>query len=520
VSAIGFKNIPGRGHQRGEGLERMKAGVQSVQNESHKFASDVIWYAVSQLFVSLILGVVTLPALTKSYAPAIYGIWVQVNVTVDFISPLLSMQLGLGAVRFLAGEEDREKRRRAVGAMLSAITVVLLAASVVGLVFAKPLSAFLFNSSEYTIYVDFLILWVFFNSVFNFLLSYLRARSRIKEISIIQIVITAMKVGAILVLALRALDIAWIFTAMVGLQVLVTLGTLAVVVREIGFPLPNTRGLQAFLVYSFPQTPVIMLLWAIGLSDRYFITKFLGLSQTAVYSSSAMLAALISLFYFPVSFVLLPQVSMLRKQNREAEVKTYFESSMRLFLTLAIPAAVGLAVLSQPLLKILTTSDFLAGREIVFLLALGAVFLGIYQITITLILVDSRAKWLPVVTAAAYATSLGMNIALVPHIGIMGAAISNCAAFFVVAALTTIWARMTVAYAFNFGYYGKVAVSTAAMLLSLILLRVDSFGSLVLAAAIGSAVFVAALVISRAFSFRDAQLVGKTLSNMLSRKQA
>ncbi|MDO8578021.1 MAG: MATE family efflux transporter [Dehalococcoidales bacterium] len=222
------------------------AAKLSAQAESRKFTGDVIWFAIAQLFVSIVLGVVTLPALTKSYEPLVYGIWIQMNVTVDFISPLLSLQLGLSAVRFLAGEENTEKRRRALGAMLSATTLIVLFASAAGIVFSRQLSSFLFNSPEYTTYIDFLVLWVAFNSVFNFLQSYLRARSRIKEISIIQIILTVLKVVAILVLATRAATIGNIFAAMVTLQVLFTVITLAIIIRETGFPFPRLRGLGTY----------------------------------------------------------------------------------------------------------------------------------------------------------------------------------------------------------------------------------------------------------------------------------
>ena len=40
-------------------------------NLGGKFARDVIWVALAQLFNSIILGVVTMPVLTKVYAPDI-----------------------------------------------------------------------------------------------------------------------------------------------------------------------------------------------------------------------------------------------------------------------------------------------------------------------------------------------------------------------------------------------------------------------------------------------------------------
>lgn len=488
--------------------------------ESRKYASDIIWYSAAQLLVSFILGVVTLPALTKTYGPDIYGIWIQVTVTVDLVSPIVSLQLGLAAVKFLAGEEDKKRRQRAVGAMLTAVTVFAVALSVGAAFFLRPLSYFLFDSPQYVTYVGFLIVWVCFNSVFNFFLSYLRSRSRIKEISVIQIAITALKMAAIIALATRAAAIEWIFAAMVGLQVLFALVTTVMVAKEIGIPIPNFRGVRTFLAYSVPQIPVFSLLWVVALSDRYFITHFLGLSETGIFSSSSMLASFLSLLYFPISYVLFPQVIKLREQKRFADIKGYIESSTRFFLTLAIPMGAGITIVSQPLLRILSTSEFLAGKEIVLLLAIGTVFLGVYQINTSLILADNKAKWLAVITGAGCVTSVMLNFLLIPRLGIMGAAVANCISYLVLAIITTVWTRRTIRYSFHLPYLGKVVLSAAAMVLSLIFLRLDSGLGLLVAIVLGSAVFGAGLVVSRAFTSDERRLIGKALTSLLARKEA
>jgi len=453
-----------------------------------------------------------------SYPSEIYGIWVQVTVTVDLISPLLSLQLGLAAVKFLAGEEDKAKRRRAVGAMLTAIVVFSCVVSAAGVLLSRQLSSFLFGSANYVYYVNFLIIWTSFNSLFNFLLGYLRARSRIRDISIIQVVITALKMAAMVGMARAGASFESIVVVMVVLQVLSAIYVLAAITRDIGFPVPNLSGLRGFLVFSVPQMPVITALWVVSLSDRYFVTHYLGLAQNAIYSSSATIAALTSLFYMPVSFVLLALVSRLWKQQRAADVKTYLDYSMKFFLTLAIPGAIGIAVVSQPLLRLLATSEFLAGPEIVLLVAWGGIFLGIFHINTNVILLDRHSRLLPLMAASGAATSIAMNFVLVPRIGITGAAVSNCASYFVAAVITTLWARKTVSYSFDFKYLGKVVASAVVMALSLVFLKISSGPGIALAVVIGSAVFAAGLFVLKAFSTHDMILIRTTLKGLLSRK--
>jgi O-antigen/teichoic acid export membrane protein len=221
------------------------------------------------------------------------------------------------------------------------------------------------------------------------------------------------------------------------------------------------------------------------------------------------------LFYAPISLVLYPMVSKLWDENRTSEVKTYLEYSTKLFTTLAIPAAAGIAMLSQPLLKILTTSEFLAGRDMVLLLAVGTIFLGIYQINGYIVLLVKKTKFLPVMTAASALTSLVLNIILIPRIGIIGAAISNIASYFVLAIIVTLWARKTINYSLDVKLLAKVIFSTLVMAACLYFLNVHGVLGIILAVIAGAAVFGICLILLRAFSEKDKRLIRKILSGFV-----
>jgi O-antigen/teichoic acid export membrane protein len=486
-----------------------------VANEPGKFTRDIIWLTIAQLFVSVILGIVTLPALTKSYNSEIYGVWIQVSVTVGLISPLLSLQLGLAVVRFLAGEENKAKRNRAFGAMLCAIMIFAVIVAIFGILLSPQISTLLFASPEYTTYVGLIILWTFFNSLYNFFLSYLRVRGKMREISICYVGFTIMQMVTIVGLSKSGYSLESIITCMIILQFIFSVGILSWIVKDIGFPIPNLSGLKAYLIYSIPQMPVVVLLWVISLSDRYFITHFISLSQDGIYSSSNTVAGLTALFYAPISYVLFPMVSKLWEQQRLAEVKMYFEYSIRLFLTFAVPGAIGISILSQALLKLLTTSEFLAGEYLVLLLAFGGVFLGIYQIYINLILLGKQAKLLPLMTAVAAIASVILNIILIPLLGITGAAISNFASYLILAAIVMVRAKKTMIIEYNLRYYGKVILSSLGMMLCLIFLKADTIWSIILAAIIGSIVFVLGLLFLKAFSQQDFQFIKRTINNLV-----
>ena len=284
---------------------------------------------------------------------------------------------------------------------------------------------------------------------------------------------------------------------------------------ENGTPLLDLAGLKQFLAFSLPQIPGTALLWLIGYQRPLLHYPFFELSQAGIYSSSSQLAGLTRLFYTPVCYVLYPALSRLWDEKRFAEVRRYLQQSIRFFLTLGIPASVGIALLSQPMLKVLTTSEFLAGSEIVFFLSAGAIFLGIFQINEHVILLTRRTRLLPFIIASASVTSIVMNIILIPHIGITGAAVSNMAAYLVLAAIVTLIARRDTSYSFDFKSLAKIIGATIPMAACLYFLKVDSIGGIILAVGIGALVYVAGLLLLRAFSVEDKSLIRKTVGNLL-----
>jgi O-antigen/teichoic acid export membrane protein len=483
-------------------------------NESFKFTRDVFWVAASQVFTTL-LAIVILPALTKSYSTATYGIWVQVSVTVGLISPLLTLQLGSAIVRFLAGEEDKAKRRRYFSSMLGAIIIFACLIFTVLMLMEAQVSVFLFASPTYIIFVRLTFLWTFVDALFGFFLCYLRARDKIRILSIILAVFSAAKIVLIVALASAGFKLEWLISCMVTVEAIFVIAVFSMIIGDMGLPKPSLAGLKVFLAFSVPQIPSGVLMWIVGVSDRYFITHFLSLSQTSIYSTSDTLGGLIALFFSPISFVLLPVVSRLWENKRTADVRIYLEYSTRLFLTLAIPAAFGLALLSQPLLKILTTSQYLAGSELVLLVAFGTIFLGIYEINMYIILLVQQTKWLPLMILGATVISVGINTTLIPRIGIIGGAIATIASYFVLAVIVTFWARKAISYRFDLKFLGKVIGASLVMALCFYFLKVNGVLEIIVVIIGGMVIYGCALLIMRAFSEQDKRLVKQTLNGII-----
>jgi O-antigen/teichoic acid export membrane protein len=481
-----------------------------VISKSHKFTLDVIWVSLSQIFVSFV-GIFTLAALTKSYTSEMFGIWAQVSVTVGLLSPIINLQFGPAIVRFIAGEDDRLARRRALGSMLCSILIFGFMVSILAFFSGAQLSSLFFDSPRYTTFVHLTFLWGFVDALYLLFISYLRARDRIKRLSLIQGLFAVSKMAVIVTLAVLNYNLEWIILGNILIEFTITIVMFYFIVRQESFPVLNFYKIREFLSFSLPQLPAGAMMWAIAASDRYFIAHYLNLSQTGIYSSSNSLASLMAFFYYPIGFVLLPAVSRAWEQNNKNEVKTYFTYSIKLFLTAAIPAAIGLALLSQQLLKVLTTSEYLAGMQIVLLVSIGQIFMGLYQINDYILYLLKQTKWEPLLIFVAAAVSVVINISLIPAIGITGAAISKIVSYFVLSIILIIWVRKVLKYSFDFIYLGKVILAALLMALGIYFIKIDGIPGIILSTLSGAGIYLILLFLLNAFSKQDKELIKENL---------
>jgi len=478
---------------------------QSI-TEPQKFARDVAWVAVPHVFIVLV-GLVTLPALTKCYSPETYGVWVQIYVTVGLMSLVLSLQLGTAIVRFLAAEDDTEKRCHAFGAMLWPILALACFLLIISLLLRQNLSIFLFAQPKYSYLIPLTFLWASMEALFAFSMHYLLAIGKVKRLSIIQLGLAITKVVVIVTLAMAGYSLGWIIVCIIAGEAIFVAAVFGMIAREIGLPKPAFDGLKSYLAFSVPQIPNGILLWVISVSDRYFITHLVNLSQTGIYSASYGIGNLISLFYFPIHIALFPTLSRLWEQKQLSRVRSYLEYSTKLFLTLAIPSVAGLYILSQPLLGILTTSEYMVGGGLILLVALGTMLLGVYNINIFIILLVKQTKWLPPMIAIAAVTNAGINLALIPKIGIMGAAISTIVSYFILAAIVTVWARRVISFKVDIKFLAKVIAGTLLMTFCLSFIRISGVLGIIIIVVAGVIIFALALWLLRAFSSQDRKLI-------------
>jgi O-antigen/teichoic acid export membrane protein len=489
-----------------------------VKNQGYfKFTRDVFWISLSQILTAL-FGIITLPALTKTYGTELYGLWAQISITVALLFPILTLYFGPAIIRYLSDDEDKKVTSKEISSMLFTTLIFIIVVIVLSIITSKELSIFLFKSSEFALFIPLMVIWAGANALFYNLTSYMRVQGRIKFLSMLNLACSAIQLSLIVLLALFKYPLLTIVISQILIEIIFVLLVYILIFREIGFSIPNIKNIPKYLSFSLPQIPNSVLIWILNSSDRYFIIYYLNLVEVGIYSVSYSLGSLITLFYSPISFVIYPIISKCWNNGEFEEVNRYLEYSTKIFLALSIPASIGLYALATPLLKILTTSQFAVGGELTLLVALGTIFLGLYQINSYIILLVHQTRWIPLMTGLSSVTNIILNIILIPKTGITGAAIATLISYFTLAVIVIYWARKEVNYHIDLKFLLKVIVAsvTMAIIINVLLILLVKYGILqiLLCIFIGSISYFALLFIFRAFSESEKKFIYSTYNDL------
>ncbi len=424
-------------------------------------------------FVTGLSGLVLLPIITKNVSSTSYGVWVQISVSVALVSSIATLGLPFAIVRFLAGETNREIIKEGFYSVVFLVALISGLVSIFFFAFAVPISSALFAGD--TAIVRLLSLLILINCINATLLAYLRAFQQIKRFAIISISQTYLNV----VLIACAIYLNYgILGAAIGvlLSQLLCFVTISVLVwSEIGFKIPAFVSLKSYLKFGLPTIPDNVSYWVVDSSDRYVIGILLGAVFVGYYNPGYVLGTLQLIYIAPLAFILPAALSRLYEKGLVDHVKTVLQFSVKYFLAIAIPSSFGLALLSRPLLTLLTTQEIASYGSIVTpLVAASTLLFGIYTIVLQVLVLTKKTYLIAGLWVVTAALNFCLTLILIPIVGLVGAAIATLLAYGLITSFVVYLSRKYLTFDFDLFFVGKSVVSSVVMSSLIVAVRPSS----------------------------------------------
>lgn len=178
--------------------------------------------------------------------------------------------------------------------------------------------------------------------------------------------------------------------------------------------------------YCLPVLPHMLFTWAITASDRLILERFVTLEVLGVYGIGYQLASLLPMFSLAVTN------AWIARYFRTAEASggaAEFARTMTYLGWCLFGLALALVAFAPELIRVIATSEYRDAATILRLVAIGLIFHGIYQALQLTLFYAKKTQWISVATGTALAVNVTMNLALIPFLGMHGAAFATIAAY-------------------------------------------------------------------------------------------
>lgn len=436
-----------------------------------KFIKEVAFVGFTQILIN-ISGFVLLPIITKTLGAYDYGIWAQLTVTVSLLTAVASLALSTALVRFFSSKTDKKEISKGFFSIFFFVALLSLLIISILFVFSESISLFLFNTNIYTPLIQITSFLIVLQALYTLVVYYFRIYRKMLIYSglVISAALGQMILTIFLLMFLGYGIVGVVFSALFSYFISLILG-LGILIKQVGFSLPSFSEMPKYLKFSLPLAPNSLIYWITDSSDRYIIGLLLGTVSVGVYSAACIIGNLVYFFVWPLQMILFPQLSRLYDNGEMDEVKTYISYSLKFFLLISVPSMAGLTVLGKQILILLTTNEFNNGSAVIPLIALSALFAGLFQIIINITFLYKKTKynfWIQVFSALSNIT---LNFILIPFIGIIGAALATLFSFIMMSSITYVISKKYLRFKIDIVFISKVILSSLLMALIVFLLK-------------------------------------------------
>lgn len=430
---------------------------------------------------------ILVPVISRMLTTSEYGVFSLLLAVTNLLHLVFEMGFVTALIRFHHRTTDEAERQRLRSAVFLAVPVADMLIVVPCLLAAAPISRVLFGTAEHALGVSLAVGTAFFAAQFQLFLGHLRADDRSRDFAVLMGIKGAVTLSITLYLVLgRGMGVPGFLLG--GLA-----GPAAVAVMAIPRLLVKTgvdlRGAGARLRdmagFGFPLVPSALGLWMLTYLDVYFLRILGDLSQVGVYQYGAELCLPLVLVITSLSMAW-PSFSFSRA--READGPETIAQVFRHLFVVLVGVALGIALLRGELLSVLGTEAYAASGRVIPLLALASVFYGASQVFSTGLQVAGKTRVMPKVILAAALGNAALNLALIPQLHEVGAALATAITNLLLCAGMLVGSRRVFPIPFETGRLLRIVVTAGFLLFC-----GDALGALPLAAGIAARVGLLAL---------------------------
>jgi O-antigen/teichoic acid export membrane protein len=178
---------------------------------------------------------------------------------------------------------------------------------------------------------------------------------------------------------------------------------------------------KEMLAFSLPLIPSSVSVIVAAYVDRIAIQNMMTLNDVGIYSVGFRVASVANVMMAGIYFSLTPLIYQhYRKVSTPGELATIFTY----FLSGTLPIIMGMAIFSREILRLFTTPPYYSAWVIIPILSIASILSKMYIFAPGLD-IEKKTKKIALINIVAAAINAGLNILLIPLLGIAGSALAT-----------------------------------------------------------------------------------------------
>jgi O-antigen/teichoic acid export membrane protein len=215
----------------------------------------------------------------------------------------------------------------------------------------------------------------------------------------------------------------------------------------------------------------------LNVGDRYVIEALLGTGPLGLYSAAYNMCDYVrSIFILSIGQAVVPIYMRMWAEDGAEATRSFLGQSLRQYVLLAAPVMAGVSAVGSELLPFLASDKYAGGTVVLPSVIAGMVFSGATAITGAGLFLHKRAVTIMTLVVTAAALNVGLNLVLIPRIGILGAALATLLAYAALLAATTAFSQREVTVPLPGGALLKAGLLALAMYV--LVVQIDAGGRL------------------------------------------